>query len=162
MNFEKITNEEMELAKAKFMEHGRGLIATNHVQRKYSSNSPEANELLWTDLINPSIISMRGLRNIMRNHGRKMSSIPDPLLVEDDIAFVHITPIEDKVSFTHEECYLLARAALIVQQSNKEVVALREEAKEAQKFLDDNKTLSEKRKEAQRKIEAAQKAGLQI
>jgi hypothetical protein len=144
MNFKEITTEQMDAAKTKFLTHGKGVAMGNFMQFE----DPNAVSAKWHDLLNPQKYSEHNIISKMKNLAVKMSqSCPDPILGKADVAHVHVTERDERIEYTYEDFYLFLRAALVERRGTEEYKIKKARIDELKKMVEQNKTVTEKRKD---------------
>ena len=151
MNFKEITKEVESLAKAKFMEHGQGINMTPFTVHSLTGAAT------WHDLIDTSKYHESSIIARMKGIAKDMViSCDDPLLEGTNVLFTHTTEIDEIVKFTHEDAYLFLRAALKHRRNTTEYKAKKVEIERLEGFIETNKTIKEKRKDATAKLKELQ------
>lgn len=159
MDFQNITQEQMNAAVAKFTTNGRGIINNQYGTQAFRSDQAHTNESQWNELINSKLHSIGSLKNLLRHYGRRIAlNTQDPILGDNDIVFIHVDERDEEVQFTAEDCYLFVRAALVRQTETAEYKAEKREYEAAKKFLEENKTLSQKRADMKSVVARFEKA----
>jgi len=149
MDFKEITLEQEAAAKAKFLEHGKGIIMNPHTS--YIDADEAASK--WHDLINPVKFSEQSIINKMKNIAISIrQSCDDPILGDTSIVFKHITELDAKIEFTHEDCYLFLRSVLRHRQDTSEYKAKKAKIAELTDIVEKSKTPRERRKDAKAQL----------
>ena len=153
MNFKKITKEQLSVAKAKFMEHGQGINMNPHI-----IHSP-VGAATWHDLIDTKQYHESSIIQRMKGIAKDMViSCDDPMLEGTSVLFTFKTEIDEIVKYTHEDAYLFLRASLMHRRSTKDYREKKTKIEELTKFVEENRTLKEKRKDAAAQLEQLQKS----
>lgn len=149
MDFTQITSQQMEAAKNKFLEHGKGIVMNKLV----AYESAEELSAKWHDLINTQKYSEQAILNRMKNLAIQIKqSCDDPILGNANVAFKYTTELDEEVEYTYEDCYLFLRAALEYRRNTAEYKEKKSKIAELRKFLEVNKTVTEKRKDAKAEL----------
>lgn len=152
MNFNKITVAEEKAAVNKFREYGIG------VNMSKFANVINTEAVKWEDLINPVKFSPRSIKTKMYEVARVINtSCNDELLGNADVAFSHVTEREERIDYTWEDIYKFLRAAYRYQIETADYRNRKAEVAKLEQFLEDNKTLTEKREEAKSRLKELQK-----
>lgn len=149
-----ISTKKMEKAVTKFLTYGRGIMG-NFQTRRFVTNTKQAGEYTYNDLINPSLYNLSNLKSLMRSLNKMMRShVDDPeIFPQTPIYFKHETPTGDVISFTVKDAYCMVRAAYLEQSNNKTIIDTRKELAEVNKELNTLKTRSERKAELNAKRE---------
>jgi len=143
-DFNTITEKQEQEAIARFKEYGKGIVMGKYI----ASNSDDASSK-WTDLIDSTKFSNDALKQKMLDVARVINtSCNDKLLGDLSVAFVAYDHKEKKVKFTYTEMYAFLRGALRFRKEASEYKAKAKRRDELTKFIDGNKTVEQKRKEA--------------
>ena len=144
LNFQEITDEQMQEAVQKLREHDLGIQ-----MGRYNDGSTAT----YGQLIDPSLYSTGEITRKMREVGHKIQvNINDPILENQEMMFSHITPKDEVVEITYEDAYLFLRSAFAERKSTVEYKEKRRRLKEAMETVERLKTTSEKRKEAKKLV----------
>ena len=144
MDFTKITPEQQEAAKQKFLTHGKGIVM-NNLMAFEDANAVSAK---WHDLLNPQKYSESNIINKMKNLAVKINqTCDDPILGDASIAHTHVTERDERIDFTYEDFYLFLRAALEERRGTEEYKTKKARINELKELVEKNKTVTEKRKD---------------
>jgi hypothetical protein len=147
-DFNAITKDKEKEVAIKFKEHGRGIVMS-----KFNANFSDGDAALWNDLIDPRKYSERVLITRMLDFARVINTnCNDEFVGRTDIAFVHETELEEKVEFTFLDMYTFLRAILRHRRASAEYKEKKTEITQLEKFIEDNKTLNEKRADAKKRL----------
>lgn len=153
MDFKEITLKQEDKAKAKFLEHGKGVIMTPHVAYV---NADEASAK-WHDLINSAKHAEQSIINKMKNIAVSIKqSCDDPYLGDTSIVFTHTTELDEDILFTHEDCYLFLRSVIRHRRNTEEYKTKKARITELQAVVETTKTAKEKRTDARKELAALQ------
>lgn len=155
MNFEQITLEQEEVAKAKFLEHGKGVLMNNLMAY---TEADEASAK-WHELIKPAMHSEQNVINRMRGLAVSIKqSCNDPMLGDLNIAFIHTTELDESIPFTYEDCYLFLRAVLRHRRNTADYKTKKARIVMLQDTIERSKTPREKRKDAKAELKTLQES----
>lgn len=163
MNIINITKERAAEVVAKFNLYGRGILIGQFVTGKFKSNTSNAGEAVWQDLVNPSLYGIPALMKAYQFYlDRMQRSASDPEVFGSSVipVFVHVTQLDEEVPFTAEECFIFVRAALLEQKRIQDLKNLKQQAAEAQAYLEQNKGRKERKADAEAIIAKAKEAGV--
>ena len=150
MDFKEITLKQEDKAKAKFLEHGQGIIMMPHVQYV----NAEESSAKWHDLINPAKHSEPALINKMKNIVVSMSqACNDPILGDTDILFHITTELDETINYTYEDAYLFLRSVVNHRRNTDEYKTKKARIEILKGMVEANKTAKEKRKDAKDELE---------
>jgi len=148
VDFKNITQEQMDVAKAKF-------ISANASVKLAGGYGRTAN---WADLCNPEMVTLSDLKNSMRQYGTSIKlRLEDELLGDANYSHSTSTARGKRVVFTHEDCYLFLRSALKERMESEAYLKNRKKAEELQNFIEANKSQDEKLAEAKLQLEVLTK-----
>ena len=157
MNFRKLKSKEwvalMAEAKAKFLEHGRGINMSTFIKNIPTQNTKQVNEVGYHDLISNDY-SISSVRTKGRALGKKLANqLQDPVFFPgEDVEFTHITPLEKRVEFSTLECYVFMRSIYLTKLANTTELERASELKAALAERDSLKSRAERKKELDEKI----------
>lgn len=155
MDFKQITSEQMEAAKNKFLEHGKGVVMNKLV----AYEDAEGVSAKWHDLINPSKYAENSIVQRMKNIAVQIKQVcDDPILGELNVAFSHTTELDDTIEFTYEDCYLFLRGALVHRRNTAEYKIKKARISELKQEIEKNKTVTERRKDAKAELAELEKS----
>lgn len=148
MDFNKITIEEENAAKLRFLNLGQGVSIS-----KYANETGQP--VLWHQVIDPKLYSEQTIIDRMKNLGRTINTmVEDEFVGSGDIAFSHTDEFDNIHYFTYLDCYLFLRAALRHRRDSAEYKQKQKEIAELERQIEQAKTVSEKRREAKEKLAA--------
>ena len=91
----------------------------------------------------------------MKNLAIKINqNCDDPILGNTDTCFSFENERDEVISFTYEECYLFLRASLRYRRNTTEYKETKAKIAELEKFVESNKTITEKRRDAKAELKA--------
>lgn len=153
MDFNKITEEQEQLAIVKFKEHGKGVMMGTSYMVHNDDNSQK-----WADLIDQHKWSERHIKEKMLHIARIITTTcNDEMLGNQNVMFNHVDEFDKKISYTYIEAYSFLRGALRYRRNTAEYRAKKSKLEELNKFVEQNKTVTEKRREAKAEIQKLQK-----
>lgn len=153
MNFKQITLEDEKAAKAKFMEHGQGIEMTPYTMHSINGAAT------WHDLIDTHKHSENSIIQRMKGVAKDMViSCDDPLLEGSNILFTYTTELDEVVKYSYDDAYLFLRAVLKHRRNTSEYRIKKVEINRLEGFIEANKTLKEKRKDAASKLKELQES----
>lgn len=148
-DFNSITKENEAAAKAKFREYGVGVKMGTFASGDSSK---------WEDLINTSLFSNTAIKTKMLEIARRINTTcNDELLGNLDVAFTITDERDNRVEFTYMEIYTFLRAAYRYRIETKDYKSKKAKLAKLTKFVEDNKSLEEKRAEALAEIKELEK-----
>ena len=151
-DFNTITVEQEKEVSIKFKEHGRGIVMS-----KFNGNFSDGDAAMWNDLISQNQYSERVIVTRMLDFARIINTAcNDDVIGRTDIAFVHETELEEKIEFTFKDMYIFLRAVLKYRRASVEYRKTKAEIADLEKFIEGNKTLSEKRSDAKKRLKELQ------
>lgn len=140
VNFNEITEKQEAEAKAKFREYGVGLKMGPYVSGDTSK---------WEDLINTSLFSNEAIKNKMLELSRRINTTcNDELLGDLNVAFTVVDERDNRIAFTWMEMYTFLRAAYRYRIETKDYKSKKEKLSKLKAFVEENKSVEERRKEA--------------
>lgn len=144
MDFNKITEKDEKAVKAKFKEYGVGVNMSAFTSDSFSN---------WEDLINKELFTSKNLRDKMLFIAAKINTMcNDKLLGDTNIAFTHTTDRDEEVKFTWLDIYTFLRAAYRHRIETEEYRTMKAKAEELRAFIEDNKSVDVKLKNAEREL----------
>lgn len=148
MDFNIITEEQEKNAVVKFKEHSKGLMmGTNYIA--YNDDHSQK----WSDIIDHRKWSERSIKEKMLHIARTINTTcNDEMLGDHNVMFVHTDELDNKVSFTYLEAYTFLRGALRHRRNTAEYRSKKARLEELNNFIEINKTVTEKRKDANAEI----------
>lgn len=155
----KTAAELQDSAIAKFTKYGRGIHTSSYTKAPYRSETAAANEMSWTDLGNPNLVSIGTLKGLCSKYGNRIAQhVNDPAIFGNtDTVFVHVTQRGQEIEFSAEDCYLICRAAILEQQNTKEYRKAIKEKQELQAEMQKLQTPAQRRKDIQSRMKELNK-----
>ena len=148
MDFNTITTTQEEQAKSTFREYGLGVVMGNYTTQGQSK---------WEELVDPEIFSIRDIRNKMLNIGSRINTMcNDELLGDTSVAFEHVTERDITVKVTWLDIYTFLRAVYRHRIETQEYKDNKRRVQELQKFIDSNKSVDDKLREAEDELKKLQ------
>jgi len=153
MDFNSITLDQEKAAVYKFKEHGKGLmLGSNYVVHN------DENSQKWNQLVDTTIWSERHIKGKMLHLASIINTMcNDELIGDQEVMFSFFDEFDQKVTFTYVEAYTFLRAALRHRRNTVEYKEKKAKLDGLNKFIEDNKTLTEKRREARTQAEKLRK-----
>jgi len=143
-DFNTITEKQEQEAIAKFKEYGKGVV-----MGKYIANLSDDNSSKWADLIDPTKFSNESIKQKMLEIARLINTTcNDAFLGDLTVAFTTRDHKDKRITFSHLEMYLFLRGALRFRKEAAEYKAKAKKLAELTQFIDENKSVDQKRKEA--------------
>ena len=152
MDFNSITVEEEKAAVYKFKEHGKGLMMGNYLAHN------DENSQKWNDLIDQTKWSERHIKGKMiQLAGIVNTTCNDELIGDQSVMFSFYDEFDQKVTFSYIEAYRFLRSALKHRRNTSEYREKKAKLEKLNIFIEENRTLTEKRKEARQEAEKIKK-----
>ncbi len=149
MDFNTITIDMETAAKAKFREHGVGVSMTKFANAEGAK---------WEDLVDAKLYSMSAIKDKMLEIARRISTTcNDELLGDLTVAFTRVDERERRITFTWLEIYTFLRAAYRYRMETADYRAKKAKAAELRSFLEANKSVEDRMKEASETLAALEK-----
>lgn len=143
-NFNTITEKQEQDAIAKFKEYGKGIV-----MGKYIANNSDDASSKFNDLVDTQKFSNDAIKTKMLDLARQINtSCNDEFLGNLNNAFVSYDHKGKRIEFTYTEMYTFLRGVLRYRKEASEYKAAAKRRSELQAFVDENKSVDEKRKEA--------------
>lgn len=147
-DFNKITEAQEKTAVTKFKEYGKGIVMGKYIGMVNDDDSAK-----WADLIDPTKYSENAIKQKMIDLAAKINLVcNDEFLGDLGVAFTVTDERDKKVAFTYVEMYTFLRAALRYRRDTKEYKVKKAKKAELEKFLEDNKTKSQKLREVKAEL----------
>jgi len=143
-DFNTLTEKQEQEAIAKFKEYGKGIVMGKYI----ASNSDDSSSK-WNDLTDSTKFSNDALKQKMLDIARTINTTcNDKLLGDLSVAFVAYDHKGKRVEFSYTEMYAFLRGAIRFRKEAAEYKAKAKRRTELTAFINENKTVEEKRKEA--------------